>query len=327
MFSINVGLVGTGYAAKLRAEAFYADARSRLVAVAGHTFDRARTFGETYLAEGVETWEALVVRSDIDLVVIATVNCLHGTIVRAALEAGKHVVVEYPLSLDVTEAEELIQLATTQQKLLHVEHIELLSGIHLAARSALPHIGKPFHVRYSSLNPQHPAPQKWTYQPDLFGFPLVGAVSRIHRLTDLFGSVNTVSCQAQFWGLEENHPFYRSCICVAQLRFANGLIAEVNYGKGEAIWQSVRTLEIQGEQGAIVIDREQGTLIQANQTQSLEVGSRRGLFAKDTAMVLDYLAKNAPLYVSPEASLDALRVADAARRSAETGQTIALHAE
>jgi biliverdin reductase len=324
MFSINVGLVGTGYAAKLRAETLYTDARSRLVAVTGHTLDRAQSFGETYSAEVVETWEELVQRSDIDLVVIATVNCLHGAIVRAALEARKHVVVEYPLSLDVAEAEELIQLATIQQKLLHVEHIELLSGIHLAARSALPRIGAPFHVRYSSFNPQQPAPQKWTYHPELFGFPLMGAVSRLHRLTDLFGSVATVSCQAQFWGLEENQPFYRSCICVAQLRFTNGLIAEVNYGKGEAIWQSVRTLEIQGEQGAIVIDREQGTLLQANQTQSLEVGSRRGLFAKDTAMVLDYLEKNVPLYVSPESSLEALRVADAACRSAESGQTIAL---
>jgi biliverdin reductase len=139
----------------------------------------------------------------------------------------------------------------------------------------------------------------------------------------LFGKVAQVSCQAQFWGLE-NSPFYRSCICVAQLRFANGLIAEVNYGKGEAIWQSVRTLEIQGAQGAIVIDREQGTLIQAEQTQPLAVGSRRGLFAKDTAMVLDYFENNTPLYVAPESSLEALRVADAARRSAETGQTIVL---
>lgn len=324
MRSIHVGLVGTGYAAKLRAETFHADSRSHLVAVAGHTPERVQSFGETYSIEVEETWEELIRRSDIDLVVIATVNRDHGTIVRAALEANKHVVVEYPLSLDVAEAEELIQLASTQQKLLHVEHIELLSGIHLALRSALPQIGQPFHVRYSSLNPQRPAPQKWTYHPELFGFPLVGAVSRIHRLTDLFGSVATVSCQSRVWGMEEASPFYRSCICTAQLRFTSGLIAEVNYGKGEAIWQPVRTLEIQGEQGAIVIDREQGTLIRAEQTVELDVGSRRGLFAKDTAAILDYLENNTPLYVSPQASLQALRVAHAAQRSAETGQTIAL---
>jgi biliverdin reductase len=272
----------------------------------------------------VEIWEDLVTRSDVDLVVIATVNRDHGRMVRAALEAGKHVVVEYPLSLDVAEAEELIQLAASQQKLLHVEHIELLSGIHTAARSALPQIGTPFHVRYSNFNPQHPAPQKWTYQPELFGFPLIGAVSRIHRLTDLFGTVASVSCQVRYGGMEDSSPFYRSCICTAQLRFMDGLIAEVNYGKGEAIWQPVRSLEIQGELGAIAIDREQGRLIQAEQTTPLEIGSHRGLFAKDTAMVLDYLENQTPLYVSPQASLAALHVAEAARRSAETGQTIDL---
>ncbi|WP_416670167.1 Gfo/Idh/MocA family protein [Egbenema bharatensis] len=321
---IQVGLIGTGYAAKLRAEAFHADERSRLVAVAGHTLDRTQSFAETYSATVVETWEELVMRSDIDLVVIAAVNQEHGRMTRAALEAGKHVVVEYPLSLDVSEAEELIQLAASQQRLLHVEHIELLSGIHTAIQSALPHIGTPFHVRYSSLNPQRPAPPKWTYQSELFGFPFIGAVSRIHRLTDLFGSVAAVSCQTQFWRREQSSPFFQSCICAAQLRFTSGLIAEVNYGKGEAIWQAVRSLEVQGELGAIVIDREQGSLIQAEQTTPLEMGSRRGLFARDTVMVLDHLENQVPLYVSPAASVAALRVADAARRSAETGQTIDL---
>jgi len=41
-------------------------------------------------------------------------------------------------------------------------------------------------------------------------------------------------------------------------------------------------------------------------------------------MVLDHLTTGAPLYVSPTSSLYALRVAEAAKRSAETGQTIDL---
>jgi biliverdin reductase len=41
-------------------------------------------------------------------------------------------------------------------------------------------------------------------------------------------------------------------------------------------------------------------------------------------MVLDHLTTGAPLYVTSAASLYALKVADAARRSAETGQTVYL---
>lgn len=320
---IKVGLVGTGYAAKLRAEAVQNDARSQLLAVAGHTLDKTQDFSQTYAAAAM-SWEELVARSDLDLVIIANVNRDHGRVARSALQAGKHVVVEYPLSLDVQEAAELVQLAARQQTLLHVEHIELLSGIHQTAQTALPEIGTPFYVRYSSLNPQRPAPQKWTYNSDLFGFPLVGAVSRIHRLIDLFGEVATVSCQARFWGNDSPDSLYTSCLCTAQLRFTSSLIAEVIYGKGESIWQAERSLSIQGQHGAILIDGQEGTLIQAEQTRSLEVGSRRGLFAKDTTMVLDHLTDGTQLYVSPQSSLQALRVADAARRSAATGETIGL---
>jgi biliverdin reductase len=332
MLPIKVGLVGTGYAAKLRAEALQNDARAHLVAVAGHTPDKIQTFSQTYAAEPASSWEALVARSDIDLVMVANVNSEHGRVVRSALAAGKHVVVEYPLALEVNAATELLQLALTQGKLLHVEHIELLSGIHQTAKEALVAIGVPFYVRYSSLNPQRPAPQKWTYDLNLFGFPLVGAVSRIHRLIDLFGEVATVSCQARFWGNAsvERQPFegpYTSCLCTAQLRFMSGLIAEVVYGKGEAIWQAERSLEIQGQQGAVVIEGQEGTLIQADQTRPLSVGSRRGLFARDTTLVLDHLTQGTPLYLAPQSSLYALRVADAARRSAAIGQTIALETQ
>jgi biliverdin reductase len=324
MHPIRVGLVGTGYAAKIRAESFQADNRSQLVAVAGHTIEQARLFSETYGAQATAAWNELVERPDIDLLVIATINRDHGPIARAALQAGKHVVVEYPLAIDFHEAEALVSLAQQQQKLLHVEHIELLSGIHRAVQSALPEIGTPLYVRYTNLNAQRPAPQKWTYSLEQFGFPLIGAVSRVHRLTDLFGRVANVSAQARFWQDSSSSGLFTSCLCTAQMRFVNGLVAEVVYGKGEAIWRSARTLDIHGAQGGIFVDGEQGTLVQANQSRSLEMGSRRGLFAKDTAMVLDHLTTGAPLYVSLTASLYALRVADAVRRAAETSQTVEL---
>ncbi len=233
-------------------------------------------------------------------------------------------VVEYPLALDLVEAQDLIALAKAQQKLLHVEHIELLSSIHQAIRSALPQIGTPFYVRYSDLTPKRPAPDKWTYHLDLFGFPLVGALSRLNRLIDLFGAVKTVSCQARYWSKTGAANVYDTCLCMAQLRFVSGLVADVTYGKGEALWQSERTLTIHGDQGAIALSGETGTLIQPDQTTPLDLGSRRGLFAQDTTLVLNHLLENKALYITPEVSLYALTVADAARQSSETGKVITL---
>lgn len=331
---IRVGLVGTGYAAKMRAETLKADSRAKLITVAGHTPATTADFCQTYAAEPTSSWQSLVERSDLDLIFIATVNRDHAAIARAALQAGKHTVVEYPLAFTVAEAEALIALAQTQNKLLHVEHIEILSGIHEALKQALPQIGTPFHARYTTLNPQRPAPEKWTYQPELFGFPLIGAVSRLQRLIDLLGSVAVVTCQTRYWSREGFAlsdwtgltSAYSACICTAQLQFTSGLIAEVSYGKGEVLWQAARILEIQGEKGGLIFDGDEGQLIQEGQTQKISSTGRRGLFAKDTQKVLDYLLQGSPLYITPEASLYALKVAEAARQASETRQAIHLTA-
>ncbi|MEG4037111.1 Gfo/Idh/MocA family oxidoreductase [Microcoleus sp. S36b_A4] len=325
-FSVNspirVGIVGTGFAAKLRAETIQADGRSHLVAVAGHTPEKTAEFCQGFGAEAAVSWRKLVERDDLDLVIVCTVNRDHGAIVLAALENEKHVVVEYPLSLDVSEAERAIKLAAQKQKLLHIEHIELLGGLHSSIKESLPLIGKVFYARYITMSPQHPAPQRWTYQHSLFGFPLVGAISRLHRFTDLFGEVASVNCQAQFW--ESQPDFYKACLCNAQLRFANDLVAEAVYGKGETFWQSENIFTIYGEAGTLVFTPESGQLIQGENRRNLKVGTRRGLFAKDTNMVLEYLSNGTPLYVNNASSLYALKVADAARRSSETGQNIAI---
>ncbi|MGA7934204.1 MAG: Gfo/Idh/MocA family oxidoreductase [Kovacikia sp.] len=321
---LRVGLVGTGYAAKLRAETLRSHPQAVLFAVAGHTPEKTQEFSQIYGGQAVDSWKDLIENFSLDLVIICTINRDHGAIVRAALQAGIHVIVEYPLCLDVSEAESLISLATAQNKLLHVEHIELMGGVHQALKASLPQIGSVFYARYVTTKPERPASQRWTYHADLFGFPLMGALSRLHRLTDLFGAVTAVSCQARFWHPEPSSQYYAACLCTAQLRFQSGLIAEVTYGKGETLWQPERRFEVHGDQGALVLTGDQGTLVQADGNHPIEVSGRRGLFAKDTAMVLDHLFKGEPLYVTPVESLYTLRVADAARRSAATGQTIEL---
>lgn len=325
-FSVNspirVGIVGTGFAAKLRAETIQADGRSNLVAVAGHNQETTAAFCQTFGAEAAVSWRKLVERDDLDLVIVCTVNRDHGAIVLAALENDKHVVVEYPLSLDLSEAERAIELAAQKQKLLHIEHIELLGGLHQAIKESLPLVGKVFYARYITITPQHPAPQRWTYQHSLFGFPLVGAISRLHRFTDLFGEATSVNCQTQFWDTQPD--FYKACLCNAQLRFANGVVAEAVYGKGETFWQSENVFTIYGEAGTLVFTPESGQLIQGENRRIIKVGTRRGLFAKDTDMVLEYLSNGTPLYVNNASSLYALKVADAARRSSESGQNVAL---
>jgi biliverdin reductase len=320
---LKVGLVGTGFAAKIRAQSIVADSRTELVAVASSSPDRAQELAAEFNCTAAASWQELVAMSNVDMVVICSTNDLHGPIAKAAIEAMRHVIVEYPLALEPQDAEEIIILAADRQLFLHVEHIELLGSLHQAMTEWLPKIGKPYYARYSTLTPQNPAPRKWSYQQQQFGFPLTAALSRLHRFTDLFGKVDRVSCQEKYWGLDDE-DYFHTLLCTAQLKFANGLFAEVAYGKGEQIWAPSRRFEVQGDLGAMVFDGDQGTLIVGKEQTSIELGSRKGMFVQDLNIALAHFFDNEPNYVKPGASLDSLWVADACRLAAFNGAVVML---
>jgi biliverdin reductase len=323
---IRVGLVGTGYAAGVRAAAFRSDARSHLTLVAGHEHGwvGVEAFAQAHGLQAVKRWSQLVTDDAIDMVVVATASGLHGEVVEAALQAGKHVVVEYPLSLDLMQARRLVELAAARQVLLHVEHIELLGGLHVAMRSHLADIGIPHYVSYRTLNPQQPAPMKWTYHRALFGFPFCGALSRVHRLTNLLGAVASVSCCTHTLSNAENADYFKSILSSARLQFENGVIAELTYGKGEALWAYHRDVEMQGSLGAMVFLGNEGKLLTADGERRIAIAPRKGLFVKDTTAVLEHLSDGSALYVSAAESVYALSVGDALRRAAESGETVYL---
>lgn len=325
---IKVALVGTGYVAKQRVAALGEESdRIKLAAIAGRDRASLQALCAISGARGTESWPELLQAPDIDLIIIATINSEHGAIAKAAIEADKHVICEYPLSLDPVEAQIIINKARSRRKFLHIEHIELLGGLHQTMRQWLPQIGEVNYARYITIKPKHPTPESWSYHPDLFGFPFSAALSRIHRFTDLFGSVQSVSGRSRFWHLPESNPYYKACLCKAQLCFTHGLIADVVYGKGDRFWQSTRTFELHGSKGTLIFSTDKGELIRDRETTPIEIGSRRGLFARDTILALDSLLEDKPLYVSPTASHYALVVADAIRQSTETGRTIELQNE
>ena len=142
----------------------------------------------------------------------------------------------------------------------------------------------------------------------------------------IFAAVRSIFLQktvdAIFW--DSQPDLYQACLCNAKWRFATTLAAEAVYGKGETFWQPENVFTIYGEAGTLVFTPESGQLIQGENRRSLEVGTRRGLFAKDTDMVLEFLLNGTPLYVKNTSSLYALKVADAARISSEIRQNVAL---
>ncbi|HEX2516518.1 MAG TPA: Gfo/Idh/MocA family oxidoreductase [Chloroflexota bacterium] len=115
MKTVGVGIVGAGWGAnharvvaelgsQVAVRALCARRRERLLPLAG----------ELGLPEGaLETsWERLVERADIDLVVVTAPDALHHPISMAAIRAGKAVFCEKPLAMDAVQAREMLDAAT-----------------------------------------------------------------------------------------------------------------------------------------------------------------------------------------------------------------------
>lgn len=118
---LNVGLIGFGLAGRaFHAPLIAATPALRLAAV---VTSRAQEVAALYPeARAVASVDALLADPAIDLVVVATPNDTHSPLARAALEAGKHVVVDKPFALSVEDARELAALAVTHARILTIFH-------------------------------------------------------------------------------------------------------------------------------------------------------------------------------------------------------------
>lgn len=128
-------------------------------------------------------------RDDINVAFVCTENESHEENVRQFLEAGKHVCVEYPMTLNYKAAVDLWGLAEEKGVVLHEEHIELFTADFKWLKEKVQ--GQKLqegtlHFTGGSLKPR-------------FGFLAFSGIARLTWLVDLFGEL-TVSNAA----LEEN---------------------------------------------------------------------------------------------------------------------------
>uniref|UniRef100_A0A8D0G8N1 Biliverdin reductase A n=2 Tax=Sphenodon punctatus TaxID=8508 RepID=A0A8D0G8N1_SPHPU len=123
-------------------------------------------------------------RKDVHAAVISTDNKDHEERVRMFLEAEKHVLVEYPLALAAKAARQLWEMAEQKGKILHVEHIELLTEEYKQLKKEV--TGKELvkgtlHFTGGPLDEQRS------------GFPAFSGIARLTWLVDLFGDLTVTS--------------------------------------------------------------------------------------------------------------------------------------
>jgi len=140
----------------------------------------------------------------IGAVAISTENADHPASVRRALEAGKHVLCDYPLAFSSDEAKDLYRLAEHRDKILHVEHLSILSEAHRIFKTQAAALGPLQKGEFKFLGDWREALRDEERQGP---FPFL-AESRLVQLCDLFGDFEMIESDWEATS-EKAHLFVR----------------------------------------------------------------------------------------------------------------------
>lgn len=315
---LRIAILGSGRVAKARVREIGLRADARVVVVSAGEPERAREVAEPASAEVSTDWMAVVARPDVDAVMVCSRNALHEPQAMAALEAGKHVSVDYPLALSLADAERLAALAAERQLVLHVEHIELLSAWFVAFCDALPRVGKIHEISWKNLSARQFAPGDWTFDR-ASGFSMFQQASLPSRLIRCVGPAEWIEATEMLDG-DENGCFRRRDTMIS-FGFSGGT-GRIHDAVGLGTPGASSELVVTGENGVLTARelKEVTFTDSGGAPEPVPIPAAGGLFARDVAEFLARVTHGTPAYVSLDHVLTVFRFADAAERSVATGR-------
>ena len=223
-------------------------------------------------AESATDWRAVIARDDIHIVDICAPGWMHAEIAIAALEAGKHVLVEKPLANTLAEAEAMAAAA----KAARADGVQSMIGFNYRRVPALAlareliaegRLGTVRQVRAAYLQDwlvDAESPMTWRLNKETAGSGALGDIAShtidqvlfllADRVTDVSGRLRTfVDRRPGAGGLERVTV---DDAAWATLSLASGAIASVEVSRVAAGQKNSLKLEVYGDRGAIVFDLE-----------------------------------------------------------------------
>lgn len=123
MRKLRTAIIGTGFMGKVHSENVRRVGNVEIAGIAGATAESAKAFADSIgVDRSTGDYRELLADKTIDAVHVLTPNALHFPVSMAALEAGKAVLCEKPLTLDANEARQMVELAEKKQLPNCVQH-------------------------------------------------------------------------------------------------------------------------------------------------------------------------------------------------------------
>lgn len=148
----SIGILGAGMIANVHAE-MAASIGTTVVAVHDPRNELAVSFGEKHKCDVVNSKEELFSRNDIDGIVIATPNDQHAGLAIEALQADKHVLLEKPMAMSLTQCDDIIAARDASGRILQMGFVCRYSPAAMKAKQLIESgaIGSVHHVQATLL--------------------------------------------------------------------------------------------------------------------------------------------------------------------------------
>ena len=129
MTPIGIAVVGCGYWGPNVVRNFASLPDAELRVICDRDVDRMEALRRRFpAARAAPRFEDVLGSPDVDAVAICTPVATHYPLASAALEAGKHVMIEKPVTDSVETARALVELAEARDRVLHVDHTFVYTG-------------------------------------------------------------------------------------------------------------------------------------------------------------------------------------------------------
>ena len=337
---LRFGLLGYGKWGRHHAAAITATPGLALTAIACATAETAAAARADYPRAAVSCdYRALLALPKVAAVAIVTPNFLHADMAVAALQAGKDVVLEKPMALNLADCARINAAAKDAGRTVSLVHQFRLSTQWGAIKTLIANgeIGSP---RYASVSlfrfPFRPGASDWRYDAGSVGsWILEEAIHFFDAVTWYFeGYGDPLSVTATGNARSTKPGLYDNFSCT--LRWQNGCYAHVNQSLGG--FENHLLTEVTGAEGAVrawwsgSTDRTPTPTFELKRKRStddavetLSIGPSGEVFelAETYRRIGDAFQNNRPL-VSGKEAMKSVQVCLEAQRSLETGRTMAL---
>lgn len=254
--TLNWGLIGAGDIARKRvAPALNELPSCTLSAVSRGRAELAESFADEFgFDRWYADWRELTADPDIDAVYIATPVYMHAQQTIAAAKAGKHVLCEKPMALNVQDSEEMIAACSKNGVKLGVAYYRRFYPVVRRIKEMLDSgdLGRPVAAQINAFeyfDPQSEDPRSWLLDPARSGGgPMMDfGCHRLEVLSHLFGETEKIE------SVMTSKNFHREVedTATATIKFVSGVIA--NLTVSHAALEPQDTLDIFCSRGSLQV--------------------------------------------------------------------------